>query len=258
MSDDLIALKILVVSDSGPDRLALRDAAAKASVPIEISEVGCNAANACRIVTGTGFDAVLVDTAMSRDDKRALRNAAMAGSPSALFVSMGAAGPEPGRIASEGFVPDAVLVKPVSRDKASELFAACVRARLPSRVLVVDDSETVRAVVRKVLQSCRYRFAIEEAADGVAALAAADRQRFDLVLLDSHMPGRDSFDTLRILLRQHNDLRVVMLTATNDGRTADRARAAGAHDVLFKPFFGRDIDAVMNRLYGVVKAGPRG
>jgi CheY-like chemotaxis protein len=164
---------------------------------------------------------------------------------------------EPGRIAAEGFVPDAVLVKPVDAGKARDLFDACVRARLPSRVLVVDHSETVRAVVRKVLQSCRYRFAVEEAGDGASALAAAGRQRFDVVLLDAYMPGGDSSATLEALLRLHHESRVVVLTATNDVRTAESARAAGAHDVLYKPFFGRDIDAVMNRLSGIAKPGRR-
>lgn len=253
MSNDLVALKILVVSDSGPDRLALRDAAARASVPVDVSEANCTVAAACLALTGDSFDVVLIDTAMARDAKRALVDAAQASSPAALLVSMGRGNLEPGRIAAEGFVPDAVLVKPVDRARAAELFAACVRARLPSRALVVDDSETVRAVVRKVLQSCRYRFEIEEAADAASALEAADRRHFDVVLLDSHLPEGDSLNALGELLLRHRNTRVVMLTPTNDVRTAEKARTAGAHDILYKPFYGKDVDAVMNRLAGIAR-----
>ena len=60
MSNDLVALKILVVSDSGPDRLALRDAAARASVPVDVSEANCTVAAACLALTGDSFDVVLI------------------------------------------------------------------------------------------------------------------------------------------------------------------------------------------------------
>jgi CheY-like chemotaxis protein len=122
---------------------------------------------------------------------------------------------------------------------------------LPSRVLVVDDSATVRSVMRKVLQSCRYRLEVEEAPDGLSALQQAGRERFDVVLRDCNMPGLDGLATLAMFRQAHADTKVVIVTATNDTRLAAKARTAGAHDVLYKPFYARDVDAVMSRLLGL-------
>ena len=46
-------------------------------------------------------------------------------------------------------------------------------------------------------------------------------------------------------------MKVVMMTGTRDVRIEDRARAEGAKDFLYKPFFAKDIDAVLNRLFGL-------
>ena len=48
-------------------------------------------------------------------------------------------------------------------------------------------------------------------------------------------------------------MKVVMITGTRDHRIEDRARSEGAKDFLFKPFFAKDIDAVLNRLFGLAK-----
>lgn len=101
--------------------------------------------------------------------------------------------------------------------------------------------------------SCRYQFEIEEAADGTTALEQAGKKRFDLVPLDCHMPGLDGFATLAKFLENHADTKAVMITATNDTKIADRARAAGAHEVLYKPFYAKDIDALMARLLGLAQ-----
>ena len=65
------------------------------------------------------------------------------------------------------------------------------------------------------------------------------------------MPGLDGFATLAVLKRAHPDIKVVMMTGTRDVRIEDRARAEGATDFLYKPFFAKDIDAVLNRLFGL-------
>jgi CheY-like chemotaxis protein len=120
-------------------------------------------------------------------------------------------------------------------------------------VLIVDHSPTVRSVIRKVLQSSRYRFEVDEASDGQAALQKAATQRFDLVLLDCHMPGLDGFATMTMFLETHPDAKVVMVTGTGDLGLAERARATGAHGVLSKPFYTKDVDALMGRLHGLMR-----
>lgn len=253
MSDDLVALKILIVSDSASDRGALRDAASQASVMIEIAEIDhiAEAAPASALVANGDVDAVFLDSQMSHEGRRAVIAAAHARDARPLIISIGGDGLKSHPDANDGLPVDGLLARPIRPREARSLFDVCVRTRLPNRVLLVDDSPTVRSVIRKVLQSCSYRFEIEEAADGTSALQKADRQRFDLVLLDCNMPGIDGFTTLARFLQGHADTKVVMITATNDSKVADKALAAGAHDVLYKPFYAKDVDAVMNRVHGL-------
>jgi len=89
---------------------------------------------------------------------------------------------------------------------------------LPKRVLIVDDSSTVRSVIRKVLQASRFKLEAEEAEEGSVAIERAKKQRFDLVFLDCQMPGIDGFAALGILKSAHPDMKVVMITGTRDAR----------------------------------------
>jgi PleD family two-component response regulator len=76
---------------------------------------------------------------------------------------------------------DSTLAKPIDLKEARDLIDCCVRARLPKRVLIVDDSSTVRSVIRKVLQASRFKLEAEEAEEGSVAIERAKKQRFDLV-----------------------------------------------------------------------------
>jgi CheY-like chemotaxis protein len=256
MSDDLVSLRILIVSDNASERDVLRTAALQAPVVIDVSEVDVlgGAAGACKKIASEKTDIVFLDSRMSHENRRSIVDAARAAGARPIVISMGAINLKASEAAAERQLVDGMLAKPVTVADARALLDACVRARLPSRVLVVDDSPTMRSVIRKVLQSCRSRFQIEEAADGTSALQLAAKQRFDLVLLDHNMPGLDGFATLAMFMQSYADVKVVVITATNNTKIADRARAAGAHDVLYKPFYAQDIDALMNRLYGLMRA----
>jgi CheY-like chemotaxis protein len=254
MSDDLVALSVLVVSDSASEREALKDAAANASVMVDLSEVDriSEASETCDVLASKSVDVIFLDSRMPHEGRQAVIDAARAVEAKPIVISIGSSDLKSNQTA-ERLAVDGLLAKPVQSGEARALLDACVRARLRSRILVVDDSATVRSVIRKVLQSCRYQFEVEEAGDGMAALGQADTQRYDLVLLDCHMPGLDGFATLAKFLETHADTKVVMVTATNDTKVADRARASGAHDVLYKPFYAKDIDAVMNRIHGLTQ-----
>ena len=101
------------------------------------------------------------------------------------------------------------------------------------RVLVVDDEETILEFVELGL---RYEgFQVELAGDGPAALAAFERRRPDLVILDLNLPGLDGLEVCR-RLRQRSDVPIVMLTARGDVDERVEGLEAGADDYLPKPF----------------------
>jgi DNA-binding response OmpR family regulator len=106
-------------------------------------------------------------------------------------------------------------------------------------VLVVDDDPTVSDVVRRYLEQdgCRVRLA----ADGLAALAAVDAERPDLVVLDLMLGGLGGLDVCRRLRHDRPTLPVVMLTAL--GEESDRVLGleVGADDYVTKPFSPREL-----------------
>ncbi len=104
------------------------------------------------------------------------------------------------------------------------------------RVLVVDDSETVRAVVVQALEGADVD--IVEATDGEEALLLAHLHRPDVVLMDVHMPNMDGMTALRALRADASvtDIPVVMLTQQDSPDDVAAALDAGAYDFLGKPF----------------------
>jgi two-component system phosphate regulon response regulator PhoB len=103
-------------------------------------------------------------------------------------------------------------------------------------VLVVDDAPQILSLVRVTLEDERVR--IVEAADGEAALAVAQREQPELILLDIRMPRLDGFEVCRRLRQdpRFGQTKIVMLTASGQERDRARGRAAGADEYLTKPF----------------------
>ncbi len=122
--------------------------------------------------------------------------------------------------------------------------------RVP-RVLVVDDDAGVRYTIRELLES--LGLTIEEAADGVSALAATERESFDVVITDLRMPAMDGMTLLRRLIERSPRPRVVMITAHGSERQAVDAMKLGAYDYLKKPFENDDLIAIVGRAVEAVR-----
>jgi CheY-like chemotaxis protein len=146
---------------------------------------------------------------------------------------------------------DGMLAKPTSVNDAHKLAELCIRAKIPTRVLIVDDSSTMRSIVRKILSASRFPLSLHEAAEGIAALKQLHSGKFGLVFLDYNMPGFNGLETLSEIRREYPNVAVVMITSNVDNAIAEKARAAGALAFLKKPFFPTDIDAVLERYFGV-------
>jgi len=101
-------------------------------------------------------------------------------------------------------------------------------------LLLVEDDDAIAAALRLHLEEAGYR--LHREADGKLAMAAIDRERWDLVLLDLMLPGADGWDVCRHLRARHADVPVIMLSA----RSAEAHRVLGlelgADDYLAKPF----------------------
>ena len=101
------------------------------------------------------------------------------------------------------------------------------------RILVVDDEESHRIMLRAVLQEEGYEVA--EAADGPEAIRAVEQEPFDLILLDIRMTTMDGIETLTEIRKVSPFVPVLMMTAYASVKTAVEALKAGAFEYLTKP-----------------------
>jgi two-component system, OmpR family, response regulator ResD len=107
-------------------------------------------------------------------------------------------------------------------------------------ILVVDDEPTIVEVVELYLR--REGFAVQTAADGQAALAAVERQRPDLVVLDLMLPGMGGLEVAQ-RLRGAGRLPIIMLTARGEETDRVVGLELGADDYVVKPFSPRELVA---------------
>jgi CheY-like chemotaxis protein len=242
MSGEIISVRILGICASEPDGELLRQGAAFAAIPAFFTHVVTAAAARAALDEGK-IDIVLLDSAMANRDAKevfAAVRAARNPPPVVLVVPSSDAALDP--VAG---VAAAIAVKPAKVSDAKALIESCTRLKVPSRVLVVDDSSTMRSIVRKILSGCHFPLDVSEAGDGIDALKQIKFGKFDFVFLDYHMPGLDGFETLAQLKRQYPRMEVVMITSAPDEALAARAREAGAAAFLKKPFYPSDIDGIL-------------
>jgi CheY-like chemotaxis protein len=216
-------------------------------------DVTADAAAMSNSLARGGHDVVFFDSRIAKASRQMLLNGLRESPSRPLAIFVGAAEIKTRGVLTDGLDVDGTLAKPIDLKEAHELIEHCIRARLPKRVLIVDDSSIVRSVIRKVLKTSRFRLEAEEAADGSVAINMVKTRRYDIVFLDCQMPVVDGFAALLEFQRAQPDIQVVMITGSRDFRIEDRARASGAKDFLYKPFFADDINAVLNRLFGLMR-----
>ncbi|MBI5504893.1 MAG: UDP-3-O-[3-hydroxymyristoyl] N-acetylglucosamine deacetylase [Deltaproteobacteria bacterium] len=124
---------------------------------------------------------------------------------------------------------------------------------MSKHILIVDDDAGVRETVGAVLGD--EGFGVAFASDGPEAIAAATREKPDLVLLDVWLPGMDGIQVLERLRAEHPRLPVVVISGHGNIDTAVRATKLGAVDFIEKPFTIDGLLAAVARALRRVRAG---
>jgi len=120
---------------------------------------------------------------------------------------------------------------------------------MTKRVLVVDDEDRIRGIVRRYLET--DGFEVAEARDGESALRVARDWHPDLVVLDVMMPRIDGLEVLR-QLRTGSNVAVILLTARSEEVDKLVGLSVGADDYVTKPFSPRELVA---RIKAVLRRG---
>jgi DNA-binding response OmpR family regulator len=102
------------------------------------------------------------------------------------------------------------------------------------QLLLVEDDDAIADALRLHLEQAGYR--LHRESHGQHAMAAIDRQRWDMVLLDLMLPGADGWDVCRHLRARHPDVPVIMLSARSSEAHRVLGLELGADDYMAKPF----------------------
>jgi len=227
---------------------------------------------------GEQFDLAILDMQMPEMDglmlaKEIRRLPGAVCLPLILLASMGVRSEDP-RVVSAGFA--SCLTKPI---KPGQLRATLVRVigglkpapaikasgvskldpttaqRLPMRVLLCDDNVINQKVALRLMQQMGYR--ADEAKNGVEALAALDRQPYDLIFMDVQMREMDGLEATQAIRQRQQDKsrfpnyagQIIIVAMTASAMQSDRERclAAGMDDYMAKPVRPADVRTVVER-----------
>lgn len=101
-------------------------------------------------------------------------------------------------------------------------------------VLIVDDSTTVRAAIRKFLEVCMQMRICGEASNGLEAIAIAAERKPGLILMDLSMPSMNGVEAASVIKKQTPEARIIVFTLYQDSISKAMAKAVGVDVVVSK------------------------
>jgi DNA-binding NtrC family response regulator len=243
-------ITMLIADDSHMSIELLTDAARASKLPLRLSTTD-NGRDCLTLLNGSNIDLAFIDVQMPElSGTQAFWTARKQGIQT--FVTLMSSPP-----ATEA-VDMAIklrayefLFKPFMLNDALAIIKTYARISAPTKVLVVDDSSSVRQIVQKVIQGSVFNCEVTEAGSGETALTLARSTQFDVVFLDCNMPGLSGINTMKRLSLIQSSLKVVMISAERNVVTENQALDGGACAFLHKPFNSQDVDRVLHAAYGL-------
>ncbi|WP_052487565.1 response regulator transcription factor [Gordoniibacillus kamchatkensis] len=117
------------------------------------------------------------------------------------------------------------------------------------KLLVVDDDPNIVRITKLYLEKKGYK--VDTASDGMAACALAEKERYNLIVLDVMLPGMDGWNVCRTI-RRTSDVPIIMLTARGEVQDRIEGLQLGADDYMVKPFDPNElvvrVDTVLRRM----------
>jgi CheY-like chemotaxis protein len=113
-------------------------------------------------------------------------------------------------------------------------------------VLVADDNDVAQRLCKRVLEKAGYTVLI--AVDGLEAVDVAFKQHPSMILMDVAMPGIDGLEAMRRIKAEMPTMPIVIASAHSMASDRDRFLAAGADNVLSKPFRLADLVSIVAKL----------
>lgn len=117
-----------------------------------------------------------------------------------------------------------------------------------TRILVTDDEQKIREMIRKYAEF--EGFTVDEAKDGFDAVNKADKEKYDLIIMDVMMPNLDGFSAVKEIKKKDTNVPVIMLSALGEEYDKIHGFDVGVDDYVVKPFSTKEL---MMRIHAILK-----
>ena len=126
-------------------------------------------------------------------------------------------------------------------------------ASTPYSVLIVDDNDLMRTLLRGILRSETFQVT-SEAKNGVLALESIEKSKPDIVFLDVMMPEMDGLETLQAIKAKHPEIIVIMITGNPSAENVKESIQGGAGGFIIKPFNSAKVMETLARAIQAARA----
>ena len=120
---------------------------------------------------------------------------------------------------------------------------------MKKRVMVVDDSLAMEMQISKLLEGSGFEVAAF-CEDGETAIARYNEVQPDIVTMDIIMPGIDGLEAAKIIIEEHPDARIIMVSSLGYDDTVNEAMAIGAKTLLYKPIDRENLLDALEQVMG--------
>jgi len=248
----------LLVEDNAAQRRAIREALE--TYGFAVWECASWEEARAALAEGLPFAVAILDAGLPEGGLAIARRARGCGLPpeKILLVTSFSRRPTPDEMAAAGIRVS--VAKPLRRKAFAAALARLLGSPLPPagvsfwtvppRVLVVDDNKINQTVLVRLLEKMGVH--ADLAADGAAAVEAARARRYDLVLMDLHMPRQDGRQAAKNIRALESGARVpiIGISASMAADEMDRCLQAGMDDFLLKPITAESVRAALERWTG--------
>ncbi len=120
-------------------------------------------------------------------------------------------------------------------------------------ILVIDDSESTRRLVRTVLEDLSEDIMVHEASNGLEALKVLPQENFSLIITDINMPDVNGLEFINFVRKtaQFKDIPIIIISTERTEEDVKRGLSLGADAYLTKPFSPEDIQEKVIQLLGL-------